>query len=337
MPGITALNKTQIGLEALAGSSTDIPTTVWRGSSVLKDTQKTIFPKEKVGYLGGTTRSYIPMTGGELVLTDEASFEALPYIFQAGIKTVTPSTDTGSGLSWVWGMQAVSTDPIATTDLSTMVVESGDNIQAEIAHYGFVREFTLSGKAGEALNLEATVETRAPATTTFTAGLTPPTVETILFSTGAMYIDPSTDTAGTTIKSQTLFDMSLKVKTGWMSKFAKDNRTDFSFIKRAEDEILLDVTFEHESVAVAEKAAWRNQTERVIRLTFVGSALASAGTLGTKKLTIDLYGKWQDFGSAGLEEMDADNVYKGTFRCAYSVAAANKATFTIVNELSTLP
>lgn len=338
MPGIPSLNRTQIGVEATAGGSTDLPTTIWRGMSVLKDNLRTVFPKEKIGLLGGSTRSYIPETGGEVLLTDEASFESLGYIFQSGIKTVAPSSDaTGSGFSWTWAMQAVSTDPIATTDLSTLVIESGDNVGAEIAHYGFVREFTLGGKAGEALSLSATIQTRAPATTTFTAGLTAPTVETILFSTGAMYIDPSTDAAGTTIASQTLFDASLKVKTGWQAKNAKDNRTDFSFIKRTDDEITLDVTFEHETIALAEKAAWRAGTERVIRLTFVGSALTTAGTLGTKKLTVDLYGKWLNFGAGGLEEMDADNVYKGTFRCAYSNAASNKMVVTLVNELSALP
>jgi hypothetical protein len=338
--GISALGKTQIGVEALAGSSTDLPTTIWVGTGVVKDNLKLTFPKQKVGIFGGTTRSYISETGGEVQLADEATFEALPYIFQAGISQQTPTTDTSSARIWNWAMQNSDSDAHSTTDLATLVIETGDNIQAEIFHYGFVREFTISGSAGSALTVDAVVQTRAPAATTFTASLAVPTVETILFSTGALYIDPSTDAVGTTVKSNTLLDMSLKVKTGWMAKKAKDNRTDFSFIKRVDDEIMLDLTFEHNSIAVAEKAAWRNQTERALRLTFLGSALSSTdagAAFDTKAFVIDLYGKWDNFGAAGLEESDGNNVYKGTFRARYSTAAANKAVFKIYNELASLP
>lgn len=336
--GISALGKTQIGIEAVAGSSTDLPTTIWVGTGVGKDMLKTTFPKQKVGVFGGTSRSYISETGGEVALEDEASFEALPYIFQAGIKHVAPTTDAGSGNIWAWAVQQGDSDPHSTTDLDTLVIETGDNIQAEIAHYGFVREFTLSGSAGAALSISATVETRAPTPTTFTNSLSVPTVETILFSTGALYIDDTTSAAGTTIVSNTLLDMSLKGKTGWVSKRAKDNRTDFSFIKRVDDEYMLDLTFEHNAVAVAEKAAWRAGTERVIRLTFLGSALSSTGgAYDTKAFVIDAYGKWESFGSAGLEESDGNNVYKGTFRVKYSTTAAAKLLFTICNNLSSLP
>jgi len=304
------------------------------------DNLRVVFPKQKIGRIGGTTRAYIPETGGNVLLEDDATFETLPYIFQAGIKTVSPTTDASSAKIWTWAVQSGDSDPIATTDLSTLVIEDGDNIQAEVARFGFVKAFTLSGEAGAALKISANVQTRAPATGTFTSGLTVPTVETILFSLGSLYIDPTTDAIGTTVKSTTILDMNLKVKTGWMGKKSKDNRLDFSFIKRADDEILLDVTFEHNSVAVAEKAAWRAKTERALRLTFLGSALTTTdagATYDTKALVCDLYGIWETFGAAGLEEVDGNNVYKGTLRARWSPSASAKASFVIVNELATLP
>lgn len=342
MPGVTALEKTLIGVEAAAGSTTDVPTTHWRGIGKIKDRQEIVFPNERVGRVGGTNRSYIARTGSEVPLDSEAiSFEQLPYILNAGLYTATPTTDTGSGYIWQWSVQSASTDAYATTDLSTLVVENGDNNEVETARYCFVREFTLSGKQGEALALASVLEGRAPSTATgFTAvGSTDldNVCETILFSKVSLYIDPSTDTAGTTQKSETILDMSLKHKTGWVALPAKDTRLDFSSIKHVDDEIMLDITFEHNSVATAEKAAWRAQTERVVRLQFAGNTLTSAGTYTTKILRIDLYGKWRTFGAEGLEEQDGDNVYRGTFRCAYSASAANKAVYTIVNELQTLP
>jgi len=338
--GISALGKTQIAIEALAGSSTDIPTTIWVGSGVGKDNLKQVFPKQKIGILGGSTHSYISETGGEVMLEGDATFEQLPYIFQAGVKQVSPTTDASSADIWTWAVQQGSSDPISTTDLGTLVIETGDNIQAEIAHYGFVRDMTLSGAAGEALQVTATVQTRAPAVTTFTASLSVPTVESILFSLGSLYIDDTTGTIGTTVVSNTLLDASLKMNTGWRAKKSKDDRLDFSFIKRADDEITLDITFEHNSIAVAEKAAWRAGTERALRLTFLGTALTTTdagATYDKKALVINLYGKWDSFGAAGLEESDGNNVYKGTFRARYSPTATAKASFVVVNQLATLP
>ena len=344
MPGVTALEKTLIGVEALAGATTDTPTTHWRGTGKIKDRQEVVNPPERVGKIGGTTRSYIPRTGSEIPLDGDATFEQLAYIFNAGIYTVTPTTDASSGITRAWTVQAASSDPLATTDLSTLVVESGDNNESETARYVFIREYTLAGAQGAGMTIAAVGQGRAPTTNTaFTAvgdtDLENP-AETILVSKGYLYIDPSTDTAGTTAKSETLLDFSFKHTTGWVELPARDGRTDFSSIKHIDDEMMLDVTFEHNGVATAEKAAWRAQTERVIRLKFLGSALTTTdagATYDTKALVLDLYGKWQSFGAEGLEEQDGDNVYRGTFKVGYAAAPAKKAVITLVNEVATLP
>lgn len=340
--GVTALSNTQIGLEASAGGTTDAPTTHWRGIGTLKDRQETVFPPERVGKFGGTTRSYIPRTGGEVMLDGEALYEQLPYIFNAGIYLTTATTDTGSGYIYQWNVQSASTDPIATTDLGTLVIEQGDNNDAEIARFGFVREFTLTGSQGEAMTVSATLQTRAPSTSTFTAVGTSDfdnPAETVLFSKVALYIDDSTGTIGSTQVTETILDFSLKHTTGWVELPARDGRTDFSNIKHIDDEIMLDMTWEHNTNASTEKAKWRAQTERAIRIEWTGAALSSTGTYSTKLLRLDFVGKWSAFAAEGLEEQDGDNVVKGTFRAASTTAgsAYNKATYTIVNELATLP
>lgn len=336
MPGISAFTKLQMGVEASAGGTTDAPTTIWVGTKgTLKDNLNVVFPNPVVGVLGGTTRSYIPKTGSEIMLEGELTFEQAGYLFNSAFYHTTPTTDAGSAQIRTWSVQALSTDPIATTDLDTMVFEAGDNQQAETARYGFCRDLTISGRAGEALQLTSTWEARAAAPTTFTSGLTVPSVETILFSTGYLYIDPSTDTPGTTAKSDTLLDMSLKITTGWHAVDAKSNRTDFSFTKRTNDEIMLDLTFEHDATSVSEKAFWRSQSERVIRLTFLGTALSTTDTYDTKALVIDLYGKWVSFDV--LSETDGNNTVKGTFKVAYSTVVGKKMDIVLVNELATLP
>lgn len=341
MTGVTALEKTLIGVEATAGSTTDAPTTTWRGVGKIKDRRETVFPPERVGKIGGTTRSYVPRTGGEPLLSGDATFEQMNYIRNAGIYTATPTTDTGSSIARSWSVQASSSDPLATTDLSTLVIESGDNNEVESVHFAFVREYTISGKQGEGLQVTATLDSRAPSTSgTFTAvgdtDLQNP-AETILMSMGSLYIDNTTDAAGTTAATETILEFTLKHTTGWVPLPAKDGRLDFSNIKHIDDEIMLDVTFEHNGIAIAEKNAFRNQTERVIRLSFAGTALSTTDTYSTKLERYDLWGKWKTFGAEGLEEQDGDNIYRGTFRCAWSATAAKKMDILNVTEVAVLP
>lgn len=338
MPGITALRKVQIGQEATAGSTSTAASTIWRGMGVLDDMRELTFAEENIGILGDTLRTYTAKTGGEIELTGDATFEQLGYFFQSGIYSATPTTDASSGFIWTWSVQNASSDPIETTDLVTLAIQAGDNQQAELMFYGFTRELNISGNAGESLQVSGTIEGRGVETGSFTGSLSIPTVEEILFSKGYLYIDPSSDTPGTTLKSNTLLSMDLNFTTGWQSVFAARGETDFAFIKRAKDELTCDITFEHDATAVAEIAAWRAETEKVLRLKFVGATLGTTdagATYDAKQLIIDLYGKWENF--EPLDEQDGNDVYTGTFRAGYASVAAKKADIIIVNEIGTLP
>jgi hypothetical protein len=202
--------------------------------------------------------------------------------------------------------------------------------------FGFVPEFNLSGNAAEAMAINATLQGReVVGGQSYTASLAIPTVESILFTKGKLYINPTTDSVGTTLVSNTMISADLSMVTGWQAVMTADGRLDFSFIKRIADEITLAITYEHNGSATAEKAAWRNQTERAIRLIFEGSALTSAGAYTYKTLIIDLWGKYSSFDA--LTDQDGNDVVVANFRAAYSSTAANKARFTIVNDLATLP
>jgi hypothetical protein len=343
-PGVTALEKTLIGVEALAGATTDTVTTYWRGTGKIKNRLEVVFPPERVGKIGGTTRSYIPKTGGEVTLDGDATFQGLCYIKNAAIYLTTPTTDASSATIRTWTVQHSATDAYATTDLGTLVVESGDNNALKIARFCFVREYTESGVQGEGLQISAVLESRAPSTSAaFTAvgdtDLDNP-AQTILCSKVSLTIDDSTGTIGTTAKTETYLEHSFKHTTGWVALPAKDGRLDFSNIKHIDDEMMLDITFEHNGVADAEYSAWEAQTERAIRLQFSGTALTTTDATAaydTYVYQMNLYGKWVTFGAEGLEESDGDNVYRGTFRVAFSAAAGAKASFVIANESATLP
>jgi len=334
MPGIKALRRVQISQMAL-NSTTDVATTYWTGMGVLDDLRETVFPEDNVGIIGGVNRSYISKTGGEITLEGDAAFEQMAYIFDSAIHAATATTDSGSGYIRTYNLQWTSTNPIASSDIQYLVIEGGDNQQAEIMRSAFCRELTISGSQGEPVKVNALFEGQAVSTATFTSGLTIPTVETILMSKGKLYIDPSSDTIGSTQKSQTILSFELNMNpTGWQPIPVGDGNLYFSGVKFVGNSPELQITFEHDASAVSEIANWRSEAERGIKLIFEGTALTSAGTYTYKTLIFNLYGKWMSFDPLG--DQDGNDIVTGTFRVGYSSAAAAKGSIVLVDETSAL-
>lgn len=330
--GIKALRKIQMGRETTAGTIV-AATTLWRGMGAIEDPTEVIFPEEDIGYLSGVDRSYIPKVAAAISFDSvEATFEQLPHVFEAGVKSVgTGVTDTG-------GSGKVYTYPMPTTaanTIKTYTLEGGDNAGAEVMQYSFVKDFTLEGAAGEAVMVAANWVGRQVAPQAFTGSVALPAVEDILFSKGKLYIDAVGGSFGGTQVSNQFLEMSLKVTTGWKEIFTGDGNLYFSFVKATKPEVLLDITFEHDTNAIAEKVNWRAQTPRKVRLLFEGTALTTAGTFTYKSLIIDMAGKWETFSI--LNDDDGDDTVTGTFRSNYDATAAAFAQFKIVNQLATIP
>jgi hypothetical protein len=308
-------------------------TTLWRGSGTIDDQREVKFSEEDIGYVSGLDRTYVPKVLAALSLDDvEATFEQLPYILAAGVKNVVSGAADGTGSDKVYAYPFPTT---SVNSIKTYTLEGGDNQQEEEVEYAFVEAFKLSGKPGEAVMMSADWRGRQVTASTKTGALAVPTVEEILFSKGKLYIDAVGGTLGTTQKSNTFLGMDLSVKTGWIPVFTADGNLYFSFHKSTMPEVTLDITFEHDGTATAEKANWRNQTARQIRLDFDGSAVTTPGTdFSTKKLRIDLAGKWEKFEK--LDENDGNDIVKGTFRVRYNATAALFAEIKVVNELASL-
>jgi len=335
--GIKALRRIQLGQESSATAGTAVASTVkWRGVGTIKDDLETVFPEESVGIMGGTDRSYIPKLEASLSMeATEATFELLPYIFEAGIHLGTPAVDTGgTGYAYVYTLPTTG-----TTTPRTFTIEGGDNVAAEEMEYSIVKSFNLSGVPGEALMVSADWVGRQVSTSTFTATsiAATPTVEEILTSKGKLYLDPSSVTAGTTQITESILGLDLSVETGLTPVYTADGSLYFTFVKNSGDamEILLDVTFEHDSQSVAQKVFWRAGTARNLRLLFQGATLTTSGAAYIyKTLNIDLAGKWDNFDKIG--EQNGNDILKGQFRARYNSTAALFGVFTVVNQSSIL-
>ena len=328
MAGIKAWRKIQFGKEATQGTKVDA-TTIWRGIGTIQDNQETVFPEEDIGILMGVDRSYVPRVEAGLNLeSTEATFEQLPYLFEMGLKSVTPTTDANGNGIFTYTFPIQSTDAVPSTDLATYSVRGGDNEAVESFTFGYCRSFTLSGTAGQALMMSAELVGRQVSTDSFTAAVSIPAIEEILFSKGKLYIDPTSTFPATTQKSNTLLDMSLSITPGWTHVYTGDGYLYFSFLKQVQPEVILTITFEHDAISVAEKAYWKAGTARSISLEFAGSSAA-------KYAKFRMVGKWDNFQQLG--ERDGNDIVQGTFRCCYNATAAGFFSAVIGTGLASLP
>ena len=287
-----------------------------------------VFPTEDIGMLVPVGRSYIARYEAGLTLNDtEATFEQLPHLFEMGIESVTPTPTGTSDYTYTYIMPYASTDLVSSTDLATYTVEGGDNAAAEEFGYGFARSISLTGSAGQALMMSAEIVGRQVEAGTFTPGIAIADVEEILFGMGKLYISDVKAFPATDLISNQLLGMSLSINTGWLPVYTADGALYFSFIKQTTPEVTLQITFEHDTTAIAEKAKWRAQTPRIINLTFTGT--------DGKKLAIDIAGKWASFDVLG--EQDGNDIVSGTFIGSYNSTVGGMFKVAITNLLNALP
>ena len=326
MAGIRALRKIQLGKETTAGTkvAADI---IWRGTGSIHDNMDLVFPTEDIGMLVPVGRSYIARYEAGLTLNDtEATFEQLPHLFEMGIESVTPVAGT-SDYTYTYVMPYASTDLVSSTDLATYTVEGGDNAAAEEFGYGFARSISLTGSAGQALMMSAEIVGRQVEAGTFTPGIAIADVEEILFGMGKLYISNVKAFPATDLISNQLLGMSLSINTGWLPVYTADGALYFSFIKQTTPEVTLQITFEHDTTAIAEKVNWRAQTPRIISLVFTGT--------DGKELAIDIAGKWASFDVLG--EQDGNDIVSGTFIGSYNSTVGGMFQVAITNLLNALP
>ncbi len=326
--------KIQLGAETTAGTLV-AATYIWRGLGIgLKDERKVERIPEDIGLLPPTSRSATYFLAGSLSMPSQvATFEGLPYIFAASIKSVVTGVADGGGAGKVYAYP----EPVAATKnaIQTYTIEAGDGHAAEVGEFGFVEEWELSGAKDGAVMLNAKWRTRQVAAQAFTGSLVAVTPEAILFNKSRLYVDATSGTLGATQKTKTFTRFSLKKSGGWKPiPTSGDGQLYFGDIDYTDPKYLLDLTFLHDATSVAAKAVWRAETGALIRMNFIGSTLTTAGTYTTKTLNLDLAGKWTEFDVIG--EQDGFQVCTGKLEGMLDTAAALHFNATVVNQITAL-
>lgn len=334
MAGVKVLRHLALGKEATPGVIVSA-TTIWRGTGTLEDQRAVTFPREDIGYVSGHDRAYTPQLLAALAMEDTpATFEQLPFLFEASIKAVGTGTPDGTGSS---GFQFVYPFPTNTRPtIRTFTIEGGDDEQAEVAEYCHVADWHLTGKGGMALMVGANWRGRQVVVQAFTPSPEIPTIEDILFLNGRVWIDPINGAAGTSLLSQTILDVKLDYKSGWEPVFTADGSLFYSFIQIGEPELVATVTFEHDTFGVARKVDWRARVPRILRFQWDGASYATPGTgtlnSGKKTLRIDCAAKVSKVSKLG--EQNGNNVLTVVFRSRFNPTYGAMGTVTVTNELS---
>jgi hypothetical protein len=185
--------------------------------------------------------------------------------------------------------------------------------------------------------LQANIQGRAVAPSTFTGALSVPAVSNMNFGMTKVYIDAIGGTIGSTIKSSTVRGVNLKVTSGIQPKDTADGRLDFSFLQGTDYAIGCDLEFEHDAVATAQKVTWRAGTPILLQIKIEGSS--NFGTPGTTysvpTTLINLPGYWSSFEKIG--EANGNDIVTGHYISAYDTTAAAAASIVSAVELSTIP
>lgn len=283
-----SMTKVQIGRESSAGTAV-AATSIWRGEfAMLEDTRERIIVPENVGTFLQAERSY----DGKLEAawaqpSTPMTYEQVAHIFEAGIKTATPS---GTGpyvrtYNYPYGGTTVNT-------IKTYTIEAGSSVVGEDVYemeYAFVESFELSGSFGEAWTMSSNWIGRQMSQVSFTNSLQIPTVNEALFPHTKLYIDASGGTIGTTQMTGVLMSASVNVTTGLKIVPVGDGNLYFASHKWTQPEITFSLTLELEdsSVVADQRDSYRADDVLLFRLNI---------TDGTRILNLDWAGKYDTVG-----------------------------------------
>ena len=334
--GVEALEKIQIGKESTAGTAV-AATTIWRGLGRLQYDNDNKRVAESIGQALPTTREYNSRLGATVAFDPvEATFQQLPYLFEAGVAAESPVQD-GAGSDYIY---AYSMPKTSMNTLSTYTIEHGNNVQAREMEYSFIESFKISGNAAEGIMMEAAWRGRQSSDTSFTPALGVPAItpsDNIVFGGSTLAIDAVGGTLGATAISNTLLSFELNVTTGYKAKYTNAAKYfDFIYWDRNTFSAILKLTFEHNATSEAQVGLFEANTPRQYRLEFTGGAFGTGGTTySNHTFRIDCAGTY--INNPQFSSNDGNNVWVMDVEIGHDLTANLGLDFLVVNELSSLP
>ena len=326
--GLRALRKIQIGEEGTKGGAV-AATAALLGTLTMQDSPTIHRPVEERGTLAEFSRSLKVANLAELAVEGDATFEQILYLLHMGVLgNVTPSVvDTSARL---WTFTPAMT---AAGVFDSFTIEYGDDVQAWETEFCLAKSVEISGAMGEAMRMRGSIFGRKMTQTTFTASLTPPTVESIPMQEAKLYIDAEDGTIGTTEKASTLIAFTYTINTGLAPKRYGDGSIDFTSYAETFKGVELKATFAFNSAAEVQRALFDGETLRLIRIKAEGSLAGAVSALRT--LTLDVCGIYTGFTT--LQERDGEDVVEITLSSQRGATYTKLFEVAVQNAVTALP
>lgn len=332
--GEQALRFLQAGLESSKGTAVPATRILMARITNPNFNKPREFPPEDRGTLEDASRFIEGVDDfGFTVETDGATYEELGWFFETAVAgSIAPSTINTVGKRYAFVPQTTATGD----NLQAATFEFGDDTQAYQCTYCEATAFTLGFDTltvGQATGLKLSVDyvTKSLTSNTKTAGLTPPTVNSIL-ATGANFYLGTTSTAFASLAEVTasLRSFTMQWANGLGRKVFVGDGTTFSNIGRGRRIVTFDATIEGDSNGVTRFTEWKLGTQKRLRLRFQGPVLASSSPATTYKLILD--GNFILTKFDPLQSVDTNTVYaiSGRFLPDSSLSNAG-VNFTLEN------
>ena len=331
--GIESLSKLQFARCADSDSDDLIAAVeIWRGpGGRIEDTRDLHIIEEETGNMAGSDRTNTSLYGAKIPIeATPATFEQFPHLLEMSMKTATPTSDSGDVYTYTY--------PIPTTAVQALkpyVWQGGDNVQAEAANFVHCMDWQLTGEGGKEWMMSGNLFGKQVVNNNFTALSALIDVNEMNFSQTKLYIDADSNDWGTTLMSNTLLKATISYNAKLVGVPAANGALTFAFVKMTKPDIVLKVTFEHDSNSVLEKGFMRTETPRLIRFKNEGTAFTNpSSTYPNRTMIADFAGKWLKFSALG--RLNGNNVYEGTMQVRNNAAKASAGQILIANARSTL-
>jgi hypothetical protein len=287
-------------------------------------------PDEERGSLADIFRTVVAGEAVDLGFEGDLTFEQVMYLLHMGVKAVTPTQPdaVNSPTVYLWTYTPSLT---SGNTPKTFTIEYGDDVQEHEVEYCVAKELEFSGALDEPLVMKATIFGRNLEASTFTAGLSDPSLESALMNKTKLYIDDVGGTIGTTEKSATLIDFSWKLTTGFVPRKHGGAQLYFDSLGELKKKVTVDMTFEFNSGAEIERTKYAAGTRRLFRLKSTGTNIEDAYN---RELTLDFAGVYTKFGT--LEENDGADIVKVTIESEYDSGWGKLFEVTVQNDVSSL-
>jgi len=263
----TAFRRIQIGKESTRGTAVAADT-VLIGSLTMTPEITWHRPVDERNSLAEFNRAVAVGQMTRLRYESDATYEQLTQFLSMAVKGgISTSTPGGATRDWTFIPNTTSKNV-----QDSFTFEYGDDTQAWESDFTVVESLELGLALNEVLTLRADMFANFAAKTTFTSGLSAPSLNggEIVCNNAKIYIDSAWASLGGTEKATLLAGATIRVPTGLAPVKYADGSLDFSALAEQKTHAELEMDLVSSSAAITEYDAYVAGTTRAIRIEILG-------------------------------------------------------------------